>query len=363
MKVFTCQGCGQLVYFENMGCERCGRRLGYLPEQGMLSAVDPDGALWVALAAPGARYRFCANWEYGVCNWLVAAADDSAFCAACSHNGTVPDIHFAPNLILWQRIEEAKRRLFYTLLKLRLPVPTAAGGDPEPLVFNFLTDPPVAEGTRVFTGHDNGVITISLREADDAERERMRTAMGEPYRTLLGHFRHEIGHYYWDRLVRDGGRLDEFRALIGDERANYAEAVQRHYADGPPADWQQSFVSAYATTHPWEDWAETWAHYFHIVDAGDGGRLGLKVSPRASDEPTLEAEIDFDPHRARGMSRLIEAWLPLTFAVNSLNRAMGQPDLYPFVLPAAAIEKLTYVHRVIHRANVASGVRSAGAAA
>jgi hypothetical protein len=173
--------------------------------------------------------------------------------------------------------------------------------------------------------------------------------MGEPYRTLLGHFRHEVGHYYWDRLVRDGGRVESFRALFGDESADYQEALKRHYQEGAPAGWQNDFVSAYATSHPWEDWAETWAHYLHIVDTLEmAGEFGIKVKPVVSDDPDLEAEIDFDSYRAKDVATLIEAWLPLAFAVNSLNRSMGQPDLYPFVLAPRAIEKMGYIHDLIH---------------
>lgn len=349
MKLFTCQNCGQLVYFENETCVRCGHRLGYLPNLGELSAVEPDGPNWKALAQPEPRYRFCANWENNACNWLVPADSGEKFCLACQHNRTIPDISNPENHQLWQKLEEAKRRLMYSLLKLKLPAPTLASGDSEPLVFDFLADPTNPGAPKVMTGHDNGVITISLAEADDAEREKLRSNMHEPYRTLLGHFRHEVGHYYWDKLVRDGGKLDSFRALFGDDRLDYGQALQTHYQNGAPANWQASFVSAYATMHPWEDWAETWAHYLHIVDTLEmASAFGIKVSPEVSDDPNLEAEIDFDPYRARSFSRVIEAWLPLSYAVNSLNRSMGQPDLYPFVLAPAAIEKLNYVHKLVH---------------
>ena len=204
------------------------------------------------------------------------------------------------------------------------------------------------------TGHDDGLITLSLQEADDAERERNRVAMHEPYRTLLGHFRHEIGHYFWDRLVfdaPDGGRLEAFRALFGDERADYGQALQRHYDQGAPADWQSRFVTAYATMHPWEDFAETWAHYLHIVDTLEiAGAFGLSTQPALTQGEELHASVDFDPYHAATMQQLSESWLPLTVAVNSLNRAMGQPDLYPFVLSTPALEKLAFVHGLVHPA-------------
>jgi hypothetical protein len=196
------------------------------------------------------------------------------------------------------------------------------------------------------TGHANGVITINLAEADDAERERRRREMREPYRTLLGHFRHEVAHYYWDRLLAGSTKLGEFRQIFGDERADYSEALQRYYASGAPPDWTQHFVSAYATAHPWEDFAETWAHYFHMVDTLEtADSFGLAVAPKPS--KGLSARIDFDAHRA-GMERLIDAWIPLAFAANSMNRSMGLPDLYPFVLSPPAIAKLTFVHARIH---------------
>jgi hypothetical protein len=84
---------------------------------------------------------------------------------------------------------------------------------------------------------------------------------------LLGHFRHEVGHYFWDRLVAtDPHQLEEFRVLFGDDRQDYGEALKRHYDEGAPANWQDTYISMYATMHPWEDFAETWAHYLHIVD-------------------------------------------------------------------------------------------------
>ncbi len=349
MRLFKCQGCGQLLYFENTICERCGRRLGYLPDAGELSAVEPDGANWIALADPVPRYRFCANWELRACNWMVGADEGQPYCQACRHNRTIPDVSDPVQHLNWCRTEEAKRRLFYSLLALRLPVPTVASGDPEPLVFDFLADLP--DGPKVITGHDSGVITIALAEADDALRESARASMGEPYRTLLGHFRHEAGHYYWSRLVRDGGELESFRALFGDERADYGEALARYYALGAPEGWRQDHVSAYATMHPWEDWAETWAHYLHIVDTLEmAGAFGVRIAPGISSDPALHTDIAFDPHRVRKVEHLIEAWLPLTYAANSLNRSMGQPDLYPFVIPPAVVRKMAYVHRLIRRA-------------
>src|SRR5437868_9942335 len=132
------------------------------------------------------------------------------------------------------------------------------------------------------TGHKDGIVTMKVEEADDVTRVRVRTQMREPYRTLLGHFRHETGHYYWDRLIANSDWLEPFRGLFGDERASYAEALDRHYQQGAPLDWQPQYVSAYATMHPWEDWAETWAHYLHMMDAVDTA-LGFGMSAREMD--------------------------------------------------------------------------------
>jgi hypothetical protein len=172
--------------------------------------------------------------------------------------------------------------------------------------------------------------------------------MEEPYRTLLGHFRHEIAHYYWDQLVRDQPLLGEFRDLFGDERQDYAAAMQKHYAEGPPPNWAEHFVSAYASMHPWEDFAESWAHYFHMIDTLEtANAFGLRVRPKLGKGADLATSVNFDPHVAT-MDRIIDSWLPLTFAVNSINRSMGIPDLYPFVLSPTVIVKLAFIHDCIH---------------
>jgi hypothetical protein len=347
MKLFECQGCRQPLYFEYARCESCGRQLGYLPSLDTVTALEEkDGSLH-ALAEPKGKYRYCANAAGNVCNWLVPLDHPEQFCAACRHNRTIPDLSEPQNLARWRKIEIAKHRLFYTLLKLRLPLATRAE-DPEGLAFDFIADRDVdGHHTSVMTGHASGLITINLAEADDPERERQRFAMGEAYRTVLGHFRHEIAHYYWARLVAPSPRLQEFRNIFGDEQKDYMTALEQHYAQGPPPDWPEHFVSGYASVHPWEDFAETWAHYFHMVDTLEtAGAFGLSLWPKVAKGMELAARIDFDPHHAP-LDRIIEAWLPLTFAVNSINRSMGLPDLYPFVLAPPAIVKLAFVHRLI----------------
>ena len=349
MKLFQCQNCGSPLYFENTRCERCGLSLGYLPARETVSALEPDNTqrtdqqqVWIALA-DGAKYRYCANFAYGVCNWLVPSARAEPFCAACRHNQMVPDLSLPENVDRWRALENAKHRLFYTLLQLRLPVETKAES-PNGLAFQFLADVAPAAAP-VFTGHADGVITINLAEADDAERERRRHQMGELYRTPLGHFRHEIGHYYWDRLIANTPQLAEFRRLFGDERQDYDNALRNYYATGAPPDWSDRFISAYASAHPWEDFAETWAHYFHMIDTLETAHVaGLAVSPKLPQSPG--AVFDFHP-RDSDMKHLVEAWLALTFAVNSINRSMGQHDLYPFVLGPLAVDKLTFVQELI----------------
>ena len=365
MKLFQCQCCRQILYFENTVCLQCGSVVGYLPEEDRMLAVDANGPVWRAL--PGAQgmpdpgpLRFCRNWERSACNWMHAADDagqagsgqagsgQAGFCLACQHNRTVPDLSTPDHVTLWTRMEAAKRRLMYSILRLNLPHPLPGSGHPQPLVFEFLADDN-ARSDPVLTGHSNGVITIALIEADDAAREERRSQMGEVYRTLLGHFRHEVGHYYWDILVRDSDALDACRALFGDERADYGDAMTNHYNLGAPEGWDNRFVSAYATMHPWEDWAETWAHYLHMVDTLEtAGAMGLRLKAGAD----LSLCHPVDPFQGTSSDQLIKTWVPLTLALNSLNRSMGQKDLYPFSLPSAVQAKLAFVHDLVSRCRI-----------
>lgn len=347
MKLFACQACGNVLYFENRSCGRCGHRLGFVPEAVTLSAIEPAGQGWRTLANGGEVRMLCANAAHDGCNWLTDPASGEPYCRACRHNGTVPDLSDPAHLGAWRELEIAKHRLFYSLIRWRLPLRNRNDDPAHGLIFNFLADDP-ATGMRVMTGHDNGLITLALTEADDLERERRRLEMGEPYRTLLGHFRHEVGHYFWDVLVRDRGKLEACRAVFGDDSIDYGEALQRHYAEGAPRDWQQNFVSAYATSHPWEDFAETWAHYLHIVDTLEmAAEFGMEVHPSADQTGELSARVGFDPYTAENFDDVVAAWLPFTFAMNSVNRAMGLRDLYPFILSPAVIEKLRFIHQLV----------------
>jgi hypothetical protein len=245
----------------------------------------------------------------------------------------------------WEKLELAKRRCIYTFLKLGLPIESAPGSNEPSLKFSFLQD---KENAPVKTGHENGMITVNVAEADDDEREHRRLTFHEPYRTLVGHFRHESGHFYWDRLIANSPNLNRFRELFGDETADYDAALQAYYKQGAPAGWQTRTVTAYASSHPWEDWAETWAHYLHIMDTLEtAAGFGVSVNPdnaannaSQKNSPVMfSGQMDFDA--------MLAEWIPLTCALNSINRGMGLSDLYPFVIPPAVVEKLRFIHEVI----------------
>ena len=347
MRTFHCNRCEHLVFFENVRCERCEALLGYLPELGELSAFEDAGdGMWRSLhpRAEGALYRQCHNYAVeNVCNWMIPADPPETLCRSCQLTRTIPNLTAPDNRLYWYRLEVAKRRLLYTLAALGIKVESRHENPQTGLEFEFLEE--TSPGETVLTGHDNGLITLNIAEADDAYRERTRTAMHEPYRTLLGHFRHETGHYFFDRLVAGTPWLEPFRARFGDESIDYAEALDAYYRDGVPADWSQSYVSAYATMHPWEDWAETWAHYLLIVDVLDTATsYGVALIPQDPSDPTLT---DQTPVEDASFDNLMKRWFPLTYALNSLNRSLGMPDGYPFTLAAPVVEKLRLVHRVI----------------
>jgi len=343
MKTFRCT-CGNTLYFENTHCMQCDRTLGFLPDELVLSAFEPDRKGRLVALAPEARghhYRKCRNYsDQDACNWMVPADDVNPFCIACRLNEVIPNLDKPGNRKRWLRVEKRKRRLIYDLRRHRLPL---VGRDLEPqtgLAFAFMEDDPgddlefhdSHEGTQIMTGHANGLITINIAEADDVERERMRVAMNEAQRTLLGHFRHESGHYYWDRLVRNGPLLGRVRELFGDEREDYQAALGRYYAEGAQPGWQDNYVSAYASSHPWEDWAECWAHLLQIVDTLEtAAAIGMAPARAVSDD----------------MDERIEHWIKLAVNINLLNRSLDQPDPYPFVLTPTIVEKLKLVNTVI----------------
>lgn len=369
MKVYTCTNCQNPLYFENSQCLNCGRAVGFDPAQltmitlaagkgDMLPGVANDAFSGVAnvtflsVANDAPTYRYCKNAEYATCNWLIPAGSDQPYCEACKLNRVIPSLTSEENRLRWKNMEVAKHRLIYSLLRLRLPFHSEKGGRKESLQFDFMAD--TSPGGRVMTGHDNGLITINIEEADEGARVRHKLDLGERYRTLLGHFRHESGHYYWDVLIKDGPFLEKFREFFGDERKDYAAALETYYANGAAAEWNQHFVSQYATAHPWEDWAETWAHYLHMMDTLETAwAFGVRIDPAELDETAIRASIIKEPYGVADFNWLIRRWPPLCFAVNSLNRSMGHADFYPFILSSPVIEKLRFIHEVCH-----SGVQS-----
>ncbi len=344
MKLFECEQCAGVLFFENTLCRGCNAALGYCVETGRLTTL-PDGAdaqTPFAIAGGGsARYRRCRNdSDHNACNWLVAE-DDEPYCRSCRLTEIVPDLSDAANRAAWFEVEGAKRRLLYTLYALQLPVVSKRDDAELGVTFRFLQGTPEQP---VMTGHDRGIITLNMAEADTAFRENMREKLGEGYRTVLGHLRHEIGHYYWDRLIQSGPELDAYRALFGDEREDYQTALHRHYAEGPKSNWAEFFISAYATMHPWEDWAESWAHYLHMVDTLETAK-SHGVTVRVPGQPTERVSTDSLPLGDFG--NLASRWHAVALALNSLSRSMGMKDVYPFVLSPLVLEKLAFIHRVI----------------
>jgi len=307
------------------------------PVEDQFCTYVPQKAEWIGARGSRGDRHACRNGALGACNWLRHVRSDDDRCIACRLNRTIPDLSVPGVLDRWIKIENAKRRMLQGLLRLGLPV--ERDGQSMPIIFDFLYDPVAESGAppQLMTGHAGGVITLNVVEADDVARERIRDALREPYRTLLGHFRHEIAHYYWHRLIEPTVDLAPFRTLFGDERANYLGALQTYYDNGPPGDWQSRFISAYATTHPWEDFAETFAHYLHIVDtlativeSELAGPEGPPIDPYIADFATIG-----------------ERWIPMTFKLNEISRSMGQRDLYPFSLSPVVMLKLDFVHRLV----------------
>lgn len=340
MRDFICPQCGQHLAFENSVCLSCGSHLGFSLDQKALLVLAAD-------AAPGFvdadDHQLCANLHVAECNWLVSGASAGTLCASCALTRTRPNDADTAALPAFAEAEKAKRRLIAELAELRLPV-TGRDTDPEfGLAFDLLS----SEQEQVMTGHHNGVITLDLAEGDDVHREQLRISMDEPYRTLLGHFRHEIGHYFYYRLVGGSAEyLERFHALFGDADADYQAALDRHYQQGAPEGWEESYVSSYATMHPAEDWAETFAHYLHIRDTLDTAASFALVPAGGTFDRRVLGPSGFDT--------IIEMWLPLAWSLNMVNRSMGHLDLYPFVLPGPVLEKMRLIHEIVMAAGDAA---------
>ena len=352
MRVFQCQ-CGQLIFFNNFACLKCSRPLGFCPVCRELSALDQqtDGSFLCTHPGCGAALDKCFNYlQYNVCNRCVVHPSSAAtFCDCCRFNATIPDLSIAGNIEKWYRLEAAKRRLFYDLGQLGLPYGTQGDGVNPPLIFDFRADTipkedfwrSVGKGEKVFTGHANGRITINIREADDVEREKLRVDMGEAQRTLIGHFRHEIGHYYWDMLVK-GPREDECRQQFGDhDHPSYAAALDTYYKSGPRANWSEQFVSAYATMHPWEDFAETWATYLDMVSVLD------TAQDRGFGGTSDPYHTDFDV--------MVLRYKDLGIALNEINRSLGLLDAVPEVFVAPVVSKLRFIHELVRQGRAENG--------
>jgi hypothetical protein len=323
MRAFACGTCRSLVFFENFSCVTCGSALGFDRTRSELVVLDESSLR-------------CANHDLAECNWLVDAA--GALCGCCALTRTRPADDDLAGLAAFAATEAAKRRLVFQLDELGLTT--------EGLQFDLLS----SEHTPVTTGHADGLITIDLAEGSDPHREAMRVQLAEPYRTLLGHLRHEVGHWYWSVLVEDSPFLDRFRDLFGDDRADYAAALAKHYADPDIGAWTDTHVSHYAAAHPWEDWAETFAHYLHIRDTMQTAQSwGVQIAGPALDlDLAWDAQLAVDPSDdPESFDELARAWVAFTFALNAINQSMGHDALYPFVLPPKVLEKLRFVHVVV----------------
>lgn len=370
MRAFNCDQCGHLVFFDSVRCVHCGSTLAFIPEWMRIAALQPlardhhpidiqadempsSGATWSGLwiareepLAPTSQWRLCANHViHQACNFAVSAADPQTLCVSCRQTRWLPDLSDPANLRRWKLTEDAKRRLFYTLSKLHL---TTLDGMVAP-EFEFLADIPGQPP--VMTGHRSGTIVLNVSEADDDERARRRIALYEPYRTLIGHLRHESGHFFWDVLIRDNPiQLAQFRSVFGDEQQDYQQAINAHYALGPvgPLGWEERFVSAYATAHPWEDWAETWAHYLHMVDVMETAAC-YDTTMRVPGSPTTHTTADPYSNAGNDFDAMLRAWVPLTLLLNSLNKSLGQEHAYPFALSSGSVAKLRFVHDLLQR--------------
>lgn len=320
----------------------------------------------------GGSTKLCDNGvQHGVCNWLVpvalapvsgltmdapaatAKASGPLLCVACLMNRTIPDLRFGRNKMLWGRMEMAKRRLIYSILRMGIALPSKAENVGAGLAFDIVS---TVSNPNVTTGHLNGVITVNLEEADDTYRQINRQQLGENSRTLLGHFRHESAHYFWQRFLSDLNWDDPsrlaFRERFGNEWLDYSTALNAHYQNGAPAGWEQQFISAYAASHPWEDWAETWAHYLQIVDGLETCEsLGIQVKHLALPLQILPGEAGSLPSMLPAsltedgeFLAWLQRWMCVSTVLNEVSNSLGEPALYPFVISVPVAQKLRLAH-------------------
>lgn len=355
MRLYECDISGTPIYFENTVSLGAGNaRVGFVSDTLTLHTLQQvDDDLWSIPSRKYELWRFCQNAAADGSNWLIKAEETQTLALPARYNRKIPHIQTPEGLERFRKIGAAQRHLFYSILRFGLPCPGREVDPQGGLVFDFLEDRFDDDGNVIpaMTGHEDGLISLRAAEADDDVRESVRVSMGESYRTLLGHFRHEIGHFYFQQLINGSDMIEEARTIFGDEREDYAAALKRNYEQGPPKDWDDHFFSTYASCHPSEDFAECWAHYFHIVDTLDSARaFGLMIDPSRHHE--LETEVVFDPYRADNANQIVEAWVPISLALNTLQRSMGQADIYPFVLRAPVVEKLDFIHRTIKNARL-----------
>ena len=375
MKTFKCNCTEQLIlFFESSHCLACGRTVGIDDEFDQVEPyeIDEQSGLFYKAEAPDVFYKKCDNnAQYHVCNGMVnldtfipVADKDEVLCFSCRFNETVPDLSIIGHIPLWKKMETAKRRALYTLKSLSLPLNTIIQEPESGLSFDFITDrnvsdhfvSPIIGQDVVFTGHDCGHITINLAEADDVARSQAKIAMGERYRTLLGHFRHELGHYYFDQLIANSPKKHALcKQYFGDDELDYQQALDTHYKQGAPANWHETFISEYATMHPYEDWAETWAHYMHIIDTLEtaknfsitGSTTGNEFELDEADELRLPQSAYYFNSQT-SIDAILDTWMEFSIILNSLNRSMGLADAYPFVLTQTVRTKLSFIHHAIH---------------
>ena len=375
MKTFKCS-CKDhpILFFENSLCVACNRTVGLDDWFDNVEPYDLDAASgqYFKAAQPEVRYQKCDNHaNFKTCNGMVnldtfvpVEGEDEVLCFACRFNEVIPDLSIVEHIPLWKKMEAAKRRALYTLKALSLPLRNI-NQDPEGgLSFDFTTDRDVSDhfASRlkdqdpVFTGHASGHITINLAEANDVARSQTKLAMGERYRTLLGHFRHELGHYYFDKLIAGSTEKHALcKKYFGDDELSYKDAMDKHYKDGAPKNWHKTFISEYATMHPYEDWAETWAHYMHIMDTLETAKnYSITGSTSGNSVDTEEVEDLSLPQGAyffsgqTSIDSILDTWIDFSVILNSLNRSMGMNDAYPFVLTKPVRTKLSFIHHAIH---------------
>ena len=322
-----------MLFFENTKCLSCGYGVGFDPySMNMRRIANED--LWQHISRDSTLHRCKNSIEYDVCNWLVSDSVDD-YCLSCEMNHTIPNLLDKNRRALLKSLEYAKRRLIYSLLSLNLPV-VSKQKDRMGLAFKFMEDKRTNPGVfeqHVNTGHFDGMITINIAEADRVNREIARQYTRELYRTLLWHFRHESGHYYFLKLITTDERKRQFVELFGDYTEDYGAALKEYYENNLIAPHDPDMISNYAQSHPWEDWAEVWAHYLHMIDTLE----------TANQYRVNQSSAQFDD-----IDNTLDKWAELVLLLNSLNRSMGLEDAYPFVLSELSLRKIRFVHGLIY---------------